>query len=56
VAEVERSSCVTWYLLRDVADTSKEQDSSLYKIGGVMFYDAEDINRMIQKRKQNLDE
>lgn len=25
------------------------------KIGGVMFYDAEDINRMIQKRKQNLD-
>lgn len=26
------------------------------KIDGVMFYDAEDINRMIQKRKQNLDE
>lgn len=25
------------------------------KIGGVMFYDAEDINRMIQKRKQNGD-
>lgn len=24
------------------------------KIGGVMFYDAEDIDRMIQKRKQNL--